>query len=96
MGAWKKGRLLKGLASSFELPEDVILDLARITIVGDREIFIENHQGILAYGPDRIRIRVKRGEIIITGERLKIDSLLATELVAIGRIEGVQFDRQRE
>ena len=95
MGTWKKGRLLKGLASSFELPEDVILDLARITIVGDREIFIEKPPGILAYGLiDPYSGEV--GEIIITGERLKIDSLLATELVAIGRIEGVQFDRQRE
>jgi len=90
-----RGRLLQNLASVLELPEDVVLDLTRITIVGNTQLLMENHQGILAYEPERVCIRTKQGETVITGGDLKIDSLFASEIVITGSIEAIQFLRSR-
>ena len=96
MAKEKRVRLLEGLASTFELPEDVVLDLTRTTVTGNGHLLIENHKGILAYEAEQIRIRSQQGEILVIGRRLKIDSLFATEIVITGNIDGIQFAKQRE
>lgn len=95
MAKTTKGRLLQTLASAFELPEDVVLDLTRITITGNTQFLMENHKGILAYEPERISLRTDQGETVITGKNLKIDSLFASEIMITGSINGIQFIRSR-
>ncbi len=96
MAKEKRGRFLASLASTFELPADVVLDLTRTTLTGNGHLFIENHKGILAYGAEQIRIRTEQGETIVTGRRLRIDSLYATEIVITGLIDGIQFVKRGE
>ena len=91
----KRKRLLQSLASVFELPEDVILDLTRVTVTGNVQLLMENHRGILVYNPERICIRTQQGETVITGTGLKIDSLFANELIITGKIDAIQFVRSR-
>ena len=35
------------IAEKFDLPKDVVLNLPKITIIGNNEIIIENHKGII-------------------------------------------------
>ena len=42
--------LLERAAQAFDLPADTLTGLPRIELVGDRELRMENHKGILAYG----------------------------------------------
>jgi len=90
-----KGRFLQNLTTAFELPADVVLNLPRITITGSLHMLIENHQGIIAYEPEKIRIRTRQGETVITGTGLKIDSLFAGEVRINGRISGIEFRHSR-
>ncbi|NMB45202.1 MAG: sporulation protein YqfC [Firmicutes bacterium] len=90
-----KARLLQNLASAFELPEDVVLDLTRITVTGNAQLLMENHKGILTYEPERIRIRTQQGETLITGRNLKIDSLFSSEMRITGSIASIEFVRFR-
>ncbi|NMB25488.1 MAG: sporulation protein YqfC [Firmicutes bacterium] len=92
----KRGRLLASLASTFELPADVVLDLPRTTLTGNSHLLIENHKGILAYEAEQIRVRTELGETIVTGRRLRIDSLFAAEIVITGLIDGIQFLKRGE
>ena len=38
-----------------------------VEIAGDRRVLIENHNGVIGYGRERIRVKVKFGSVCICG-----------------------------
>lgn len=94
MGDTQEGGLLHKFISLFELPRDVILDLPKATLLGDVQMVVENHKGLLEYTPARLRIRTSQGEVCVVGAHLRIGSLFREELVVEGRIDSVQFNRR--
>lgn len=86
-----KGGLKAIISDFFELPREVIMDLPRLTLAGNMQIYLENHRGVIAYDERRVRIGVKNGEIVIRGGNLQIKNLMAEELMIKGRIEGVDY-----
>ena len=60
--------LLEKTAELFDLPADALAGLPKVELVGDRELRIENHRGILAYGTEALELRAMTGlELLITG-----------------------------
>ena len=62
----KKGRkegLLEKTAEVFDLPGDVVAGLPRVELLGDHQLRMENHKGILAYGTEEIHI--SGGKLIV-------------------------------
>ena len=55
-GKRKKESVLERTAQVFDLPGDLVAGLPRMELVGDRELRMENHKGILAYGTEEIHI----------------------------------------
>ena len=51
------------LADKLELPEDVLLGSAKLTVTGGRSAVIENHRGVLEYTAERIVVAVPRGKV---------------------------------
>ena len=93
MGRDKNGteRLGRAVTDWFELPQDLVLDLPRIILLGRNEITIENHHGIIECTEERMRINLSRGYLEIQGTDLQIRSLYAEELQLIGQIEQLRF-----
>ncbi len=77
-----------------ELPADVLMDLPRITLVGQIHIYIENHKGLLAFSDTEIRVLLKQGQMLIQGEGLVIKVILPEELVLEGKINQVLYLEQ--
>jgi sporulation protein YqfC len=73
-----------------ELPYELVLNLPKITIIGDMQAVIENHKGILEYENNSIRINSSIGMIKITGENLTIKNIMAEEIIVFGSIFMVQ------
>jgi sporulation protein YqfC len=73
-----------------ELPYELVLNLPKITIIGDMQAVIENHKGIIEYENDIIRINSSIGMIKITGEKLTIKNIMAEEIIILGSISMVQ------
>ncbi|NLY39282.1 MAG: sporulation protein YqfC [Firmicutes bacterium] len=69
-----------------------MLDLPRITMIGNLQLYLENHRGVISYDQNQVRVAAKEGEIIIRGENLQIKNLMAEELVIKGSIEGLEYD----
>ncbi len=88
----KKGSFKEVVADLFELPHEILLDLPRVTLVGNAQLYIENHRGVIAYDENQVRLSVKNGEIVVRGERLQIKNLLEEELLIKGMIEGLSYD----
>ena len=59
----RKESILEKTAEVFDLPGDVVAGLPRVELLGDRQLRMENHRGILAYGSDEIHI--SGGKLIV-------------------------------
>ena len=73
------------------MPKDVVLGVPIVTIVGEFEINIENYRGIIEYTETLIRIKVKSGQIKITGKRLQIEYYTNDDMMITGRIEKIEY-----
>lgn len=88
------GRWLTRLTGSMEMPQEVLLDVPRVTMIGRLQVQIENHRGVLEYTPGRIRIRTRDGVLVIVGSRLKIGSIFREEVTIDGAVDRIEVERQ--
>ena len=79
-------------AETFELPKDIVLDLPRINIIGNIQFHVENHRGIIEYSENTIRIGIRKGEIVISGNNLGIKNINSEEVLIEGTIVNIDFD----
>ncbi|MHB8170935.1 MAG: sporulation protein YqfC [Thermincolia bacterium] len=91
--AWRerKQKFQQQLAGFLDLPKDIMMDLPKIVLVGNVQVFIENHRGIVEYSPELIRVSTTGGELEITGAELVLRAILPEEVIVEGKIQGVRF-----
>lgn len=87
----KKGKIQR-LAGLLELPQDIFLDLPRLTVLGNIQMLVENHKGIIEYTPVLVRIRLKQGELIIGGSDLVLSNLQAEQILVEGTVNEIRFN----
>lgn len=75
-----------------DLPKDLVLNLPRITLVGDLQLVIENHRGIEDYDGIYVRVALERGSLVIKGENLTLRSIRTDEIVVDGSIKTLLFE----
>ncbi|WP_163101901.1 sporulation protein YqfC [Peribacillus alkalitolerans] len=86
------GQTFKQLVEkSIDLPKDVMMDLPRITMIGQIHIYIENHRGLLAFSDKEIRLLLKQGQLLVKGNGFVIRTILPEEILLEGKIESVLF-----
>lgn len=81
------------LADWLDLPKDVMLDLPRISVVGDLQILIQNHRGVKEYTPSKVVVGMDRGAVVISGADLSIGAIHSEEIIITGRLDGIDFRR---
>ncbi|NLP18625.1 MAG: sporulation protein YqfC [Firmicutes bacterium] len=91
MGRQRARALRSELADFFELPKDILLDLPRITLLGNLRLVIENHRGLIQYEPVQIRVCLEKGEVVLQGSNLNISLISKEEIVIDGQLKGVEF-----
>lgn len=91
--AWKdlKNKVKRQLSDYLELPGDIMLDLPKIVLVGNLQVFIENHRGIQEYNPHLVRVVVSDKVIEVTGENLTLRNIMPDEICVEGQITGLTF-----
>lgn len=87
-----KESFLEKAARRLEMPADIVAGLPKLEIKGCREIYIENHRGILLYERDEMRINGGQVVIKLRGEGFIIKAMNATELRIEGLLFGVDFE----
>ena len=78
--------LLERAAETFDLPADALAGLPKLELVGDGELRVENHKGILAYGREEIHISGGIYMIKIAGQGLELRAMTGIELLITGKI----------
>ncbi len=79
------------LSEILELPKDIVLDLPKITMIGNLQVYIENHKGIIEYSKQRIRINTNIGILRITGKDMYIRNIVTEEVIVVGEIAELEF-----
>lgn len=79
------------VSEMFELPKDIILNLPRISMVGNSQMLVENHRGVIEYTPQRIRINSTIGVIRVEGEDMDLKNIAADDVMITGLIKHVEF-----
>lgn len=87
----KKTKKMIQLTEVFEVPKDVILGEAIITLTGKREALIENYKGIVEYTNDYIKILTKNGVIEFKGNHFNITYLTNEEIKVAGSIVEINY-----
>lgn len=83
--------LMEKTAELLDLPADILAGVPRLELVGDGELRLENHQGILAYGREEIHISGGRFLIQIRGEDLELRAMTGLELLITGTIRQISL-----
>ena len=81
--------LLQRAAETFDLPADALAGLPKLELVGDGELRVENHKGILAYGREEIHISGGGWVIKIAGEGLELRAMTGIELLITVKVSQI-------
>lgn len=80
-------------AQLLDLPMDMVASLPTLEILGDRQVFLSRHQGILSYDDTEIDINCGNLLVKVRGQKLQLLSMTADEMRITGFIEGVELAR---
>lgn len=90
-----KDKIEKGksiISNNLNLPPEVILDVPKITIIGYKEITVENHKGILCFDKDMIRVNTKIGSLRIEGANFEIEYIGTHTLTISGKFKTIMYE----
>lgn len=79
------------IMESLQLPKDILRGDMRITLTGNREVWIENYKGILEYSEECILLQGKNGRVQFEGKRLTIDYYTNEDMKLTGRIMCIKY-----
>lgn len=84
-------KIRKWTVDALDLPNDLVFDLPRLTWIGGKQLYIENHRGIVHFSPEALHLRTKGGTLEIEGNGLLIKEIMPEEVVIEGRIFGIKY-----
>jgi sporulation protein YqfC len=87
----KSYRIRERISNTFELPQDIVLDVSKVIVIGTGQVTVENHKGIIEYSEELIRINTGNGIIKLYGRGLSIKTILQEEIIIIGEIINIEF-----
>ena len=62
------------------------------TVMGNRELLLENYKGILEYEKEYIRIQAKSCRILVRGKNLNISYYTNEEMKITGIIQSIEYE----
>lgn len=81
----------KNIAEKLDLPKAIVLDLPKISIVGNNEITIENHKGIILFEKKQVKINSGVGLISIQGNNFEILFMGGNTITISGKFQIVEY-----
>lgn len=78
-------------AKLLEVPQDVILDLPRLTMIGNMQLYIENHRGVLHFSSELLKLALGQGALEVRGENLVMRGIQTEEVFIEGKIHDIKY-----
>lgn len=84
-------QMKKWFSEISDIPADIILDLPKVTLVGQSHLSIENYQSVLHFSDNQLILALEKGELHIGGEHFVLEVILEKEILLEGLVKSVQF-----
>jgi sporulation protein YqfC len=86
-----KVNLKERFTELLELPKEIVLNIPKLTMVGNGDMIIENYKSLIEYESERIRLNTGIGVVRITGSRLLIREITSEDIIICGEIQTLEF-----
>lgn len=84
--------LKEKITENMQLPKEIILNYPKLTVLGKKEINVENIIGIIEFDDKVIRLNTETHILNIYGQGLEIKSLSLDEVRIQGILEKIYFE----
>jgi sporulation protein YqfC len=74
-----------------DLPQDVTSDLPRVTMIGNMQLYIENHRGVHHVSSELLRLALSKGRLEVYGKQLVIRAIYSEEVFIEGLIDELKY-----
>lgn len=75
-----------------EIPQEVVSNKPKLTLVGFNELLIENYKAILEYEDFYIKINTHIGAVNINGFNLRLKEMTGDDIMVLGNIDSIDFE----
>lgn len=79
-----------------EIPAEVVSNIPKISILGFKEILIENYKNILEYENFYVKVNTHIGLINVNGFNLKLIQMNQDDIKITGKIDSIDFESYEE
>lgn len=80
---------LQRIAEEADLLDENVIREPILELCGNSRVLIENHCGVIEYGPQQIRVKIRQGDFTVRGTGLRLCRMCGEKLLIRGRIEEV-------
>lgn len=87
----QKQNFRERLTEMLELPKEIVLNMPKLTMLGNGDLIIENYKGIVFYDKDVIRINTTSGIIKVNGIDIFIKEITTENIMIYGNILSLEF-----
>lgn len=87
----KRKEKVKDILEFSQLPKEVITSEPKITIIGENEVNVENHKGLIMYDESTVKINTIYLPLTIRGTNLTIRKMDNEMMVIYGNIRCVEY-----
>lgn len=78
-------------AKILDVPQDITMDLPRLTMIGNMQLFIENHRGVLHFSDQYLKLGLSKGVLEVRGSGLSIRTIMTEEVLVEGIISDLKY-----
>ena len=86
---------IQRIAQQADLLEENITREPILELCGNNRVLIENHCGVIEYGPQQIRVKIRLRDFTVRGTGLFLCRMCEDKLLIRGRIEEVLVRKGR-
>jgi sporulation protein YqfC len=88
-----KQNLREKFTELLELPKEIVLDMPKLTMLGNGDLIIENYKGIVEYDANVVRVNTTSGIIKVMGIDVYIKEITAENIMIYGNILSLEFQK---
>jgi sporulation protein YqfC len=79
------------IADALELPKDILLNLSKVIVYGNRVVLVENFTSLCDYNSEYLILKLDKGQIKINGKNLVIKELSQKEINIYGEFFSIEL-----
>lgn len=88
-----KEKMVDRIADFLEMPEELVGDNTKITLVDNKYLYLEGKNNIVDYYDHYIKIKTKKVTITLDGKKMEIKEINDNELVIEGEIINISYNK---